>query len=113
TKGFPPAAIQTGPHFTDNPADYGDALPFLRRLLAALRDEPSAAGATFHLALTGGTPALTAALLIEGVGTFGAAARVHYVDRRTDSARSLDVVRDLQAQALRRALRAQVGAHAY
>lgn len=97
--------------YTASPADYGETFSFFRQFCAALRRE--AAGATtYHLALTGGTPALTAALLSEGVSIFGDA-EVIYLDRGAIEARAPQVALDLRAQALRRALRTHVDAHGY
>ncbi len=51
--------------------------------------------------------------LVEGVAAFGARSRVHYLGRGSNAPQSVDVVQDLQAQTLRRALLAHVHAHAY
>ncbi len=49
--------------YRENPADYGRAFPFMRDLFARLCAAGDAAVGICHLAPTGGTPALTAALL--------------------------------------------------
>ncbi len=96
---------------TVNPADYGQTFPFIRQLCEDLRCEEAGA-TTYHLALTGGTPALTTALLSEGVSIFEDA-EVLYLDRGAVEARSPQVALDLRAQALRHALRTHIDAHSY
>ena len=111
-QGIPDEAIAIEV-YRENPADYAMTFPWLRERCAAWQAQAGSGPQLWHLAVTGGTPALTAALLIEGVAAFGAAARVHYLDRGATASRTIDVARDLQAQLLRRTLRVQIKTHAY
>lgn len=109
---FPEGAIEIVP-FSGDPTDYGVTFVCLRRLFADLckRYEPGAS--ICHLAVTGGTPALASALLMEGVAAYGAEARVYYVPRGSEQPRPVPIVQDLRAQTLRGALHVTVEAHAY
>jgi len=96
---------------TTNPADYGEMQSFFRQRLPGLRaDHPDA---TFYLQVSGGTPAMTSMLLTVGAETFGLAAHPLYVSEREEQPFPLDLGRRAVADALIRALRADVALYAY
>jgi hypothetical protein len=91
-----------------NPADYGETFPFCRSLLAELYARYG--DVAWHISVSGGTPALTAALVTEGVNVLGPALSIRYKDRESATARELNVAQDLRAQLLRRSLETHIQA---
>lgn len=106
-------AIFLSKNYTENPADYERTFSYMQQLFAGLLRDFPAGSTTCHLALTGGTPQLTTALLIEGFNAYGAQARMHYQSKTVQKPQTLAIVQNLQAQALRQALRTHIEHYAY
>ncbi len=95
-----------------NPADYANALHFMQTSLQEVaRNIP--AGARIVAEVSGGTPAMTAMLMVQSVEVFGQEVVTLYVDRGSASAREVDVARSLFARKTRDTLSAQLRVHAY
>lgn len=108
--GAPPAATAIWT-VTGNPSDYGVMQAFFRARLSALREERP--DGVFYLEVSGGTPAMTSMLLTTAAEVFGLAARPLYVSEHAEQPYPLDLGRRLVADALVRAVRADVELYAY
>lgn len=98
--------------YKTNPADYDAAFTWMKGCFNDITTEFPADATHCHLALTGGTPQLTAALLFQGTSAYGDRARAHYKPVGGPP-RTLDVAAELDAETLRRRLLELIDAHAY
>ncbi len=95
-----------------NPADYANALEFHQRELAKLAsDLPDEI--PVYLEVSGGTPAMTAMLIVMGAEVFGDRVTTLYVDRGSTKATEVSVAQSLFARKAREAMRSQLRLHAY
>ena len=95
-----------------NPADYANALAFHQRTLTQLGAELPA-DLPVYLEVSGGTPAMTAMLIVMGAEVFGDRVTTLYVDRGSSAATEVGVARSLFARKTREAMRSQLRLHAY
>lgn len=95
-----------------NPADYTNALDFHQKILADIRDRlPS--DAQVYMEVSGGTPAMTAMLILMGVEVFGQDIITLYMDRDSDLPYQIGVSEALFARKTREILRNQMSLYAY
>ncbi len=98
-------------HIEGNPADYANALNFYAKQLPQIAKK--ADGAQIYLEISGGTPAMTAMLVVVGVEVFGKRARTVYMSRDADAPYEVAIAHELFARQSRAALRTQVEMYAY
>jgi hypothetical protein len=95
-----------------NPADFDLMYDFCRRDLPKIAEYIDAA-AEVYLLIAGGTQQMNTMLLLVGSDVFGVRARTLYVSPDSDRAFSLDTMRQISAQTLRRSLSVLLDAYAY
>ncbi len=95
-----------------SPADYRNALTFFDQELPRVAAWAGEVEAAF-LEVSGGTPAMTAMLILAGVETFGQKAHTLYVARDADQPERVGVGRQLFARHTCSIIRTQIGLHAY
>jgi|GEM_PF-1170963 len=110
-KGIPKKQIKIH-KIEGNPADYTNALYFHRDRLAEVHKNISP-NTRVYLEVSGGTPAMTAMLILMGVETFGQDVSTLYLDRSSKEAYRIDVAQVLFARKTREALRNQIHLYAY
>lgn len=96
-----------------NPADYLNALDFHRRTLSEYAKSRVAPDDAVYFEISGGTPAMTAMLLIMGVEVFGPRAKALYIDRGVTRAKQVPVAEALFANKMREVLEQQIKLYAY
>jgi hypothetical protein len=95
-----------------NPADYANALAFYTERLPEIAhhvqvDQP------VYLEVSGGTPAMTAMLIVAGVESFGQRARTLYLARNATTPYEVAVAHELFARRARATMQTQVRMYAY
>lgn len=95
-----------------NPADYTNALDFHQKTLTDIR-ERLPADARIYMEVSGGTPAMTAMLILMGVEVFGQDVITLYMDRDSDLPYQIGVAEALFARKTREILRNQMNLYAY
>lgn len=96
----------------NNPADYDVMYDYYREALPRIA-ERIAPEDQVYLLIAGGTPQMNTMLLFVGSEVFGAQACPIYVSPDKDRAATLDILRQIYAQALRRNLDVLLDAYAY
>jgi len=95
-----------------SPADYANMLAFymdaLPKQAQRIADESE-----IYLEISGGTPAMTAMLVVAAVETFGPRVRTLYVDRGATESYEVAVAQQLFAQRTRHTLRTQINLYSY
>lgn len=95
-----------------NPADYANMLAFYMNNLPP-RARRIADESEIFLEISGGTPAMTAMLIVAAVETFGPRARTLYVDRDAPESYEVEVGQQLFAQRTRHTLWTQIELYSY
>lgn len=95
-----------------NPADYSNALSFHAETLAKIKQEIGDS-CRVYIEVSGGTPAMTAMLILMGVEVFGQDVVTLYKDRSTQQPERIDVSEQLYARKTREILRVQLSRYAY
>lgn len=94
-----------------SPADYSNMLAWYSEELPQYQERQREA--QVYLEVSGGTPAMTAMLILAGVEVFGSQAHTLYINRGDTQPYEVSVAGELYARRLRRMLRTQVDLHAY
>ncbi|MCU0498997.1 MAG: hypothetical protein MUF87_16725 [Anaerolineae bacterium] len=95
-----------------NPANYPNALEFHQKTLTDIKNRLPA-DARVYMEVSGGTPAMTAMLMLMGVETFGQDVITLYMDRGSKSPKRLGVSEALFARKTKQTLRDQMNLYAY
>lgn len=95
-----------------NPADYANMLAFYMQDLPR-RKRYIADDSAIYLEVSGGTPAMTAMLIVAAVETFGLRARTLYVERGATESYEVEVAHQLFAQRARHTLLTQINLYSY
>jgi hypothetical protein len=99
-------------HIEGNPADYSNALDFHLKVLKEIRAKEGI-DAHYYMEVSGGTPAMTAMLILMGAEVFGQAVSTLYLDRSSKEPNLIDTAQVLFARKTRELLRNQIKLHAY
>lgn len=98
---------------TSNPADYDNMRDFLSTELPKVKNRLGA-DHTYYLALSGGTPAMTAMLLFVGSDVFGETCIPLYIsDRKATQPIPLAAGRNIYLQSVRRAVMTAISSYSY
>lgn len=95
-----------------NPADYTNALEFHSKELKEIR-EKEGIDSHYYMEVSGGTPAMTAMLILMGTEVFGQRVSSLYLDRSSKEPHRINISQELFARKTRELLRNQIELYAY